>query len=433
MTSRDNAVPRPSPPAHAPSLLDAAGLVAAGRLVEAEAELEALAGRSPGDAETLRLLALVRAKLGRAAEARAAFGAALQSSSSEPHVLVDAAAAAIRAGAWSEAAALLTQATAAAGDDARAWRYLGYVQLRLGQTAEAATAFRRGGDERLAGALLASGSPPPEPKPQAVSPVAAAVPEVEGFGPPGSRAATLVGTRPAAVAPTPLTEFVLARLLAPAADGAPRPSCARVRANVLRLAIEDGVVARAPHIVATSGALTATPVGLRTRGGVVAPRPGDPGSDWVQLARTAGTTRGEGDEPDEVLLRGREGLEALTLSEDVLYVRSEAVLGFRGALAWEVGRVPRTSMTLLQLRGSGLVAIEWPAARELVAVSLRGPQPLLTAPECLLGWVGAIVALPLAADDPRHGSPAALVACEGEGVVLLSPHGLDRQAVEKRA
>jgi hypothetical protein len=120
----------------------------------------------------------------------------------------------------------------------------------------------------------------------------------------------------------------------------------------------------------------------------------------------------------------------LELEEDVLFLRRELVAAFTGDLVWDAGAVPCTRLSVLHFHGSGRLVVDWRGA-DVVALRLGEGQPLLLAEGRILGWIGRLVAQAA----PGGGGPggpaalagAALVACEGEGVLLIARHG---QAVE---
>jgi uncharacterized protein (AIM24 family) len=109
---------------------------------------------------------------------------------------------------------------------------------------------------------------------------------------------------------------------------------------------------------------------------------------------------------------------AVTLDEDILYLREDLVFAFEAGLRWENGHVPGSahSLHMVQFRGSGSVAFR--TARPLLAIKLAPERVLYVDATALGGWIGRVV--------PRAVAPAAggrhselFVECTGEGVVLV--------------
>jgi uncharacterized protein (AIM24 family) len=121
-------------------------------------------------------------------------------------------------------------------------------------------------------------------------------------------------------------------------------------------------------------------------------------------------------------------LVALTLDQDILYLREDRVVAFDGDVVWESGRVPRDELPLLQFRGSGRVVVD-AAGDEVVTLRLSEGSPVTVPRARLVGWLGRVVA-----QSVRDGEDATLarIACEGEGVLLLSRHGDPAQPVHER-
>ena len=134
-------------------LASASELVAARRYDEAEqAVLRALAD-APKDLQSLNLLALIRYKVGRLADAHGTYreiaAAAPQDASARRNLgLV-----ALKLGRIDEALPELEMAVRLSPGDERAWSYLGYAYAKKGEVVEAAAAFRRAKQDALAAEL----------------------------------------------------------------------------------------------------------------------------------------------------------------------------------------------------------------------------------------------------------------------------------------
>jgi uncharacterized protein (AIM24 family) len=211
---------------------------------------------------------------------------------------------------------------------------------------------------------------------------------------------------------------VHARLLDPAAAASP---------GAYRLPLgEEGdehggeAYVQARSLLAAVGTVTVEPARRRQRGQqTAAPLDGE-GSTFLSC-------RGQG----ELWLTPAPGgsLDVLTLEEDVLFVRQASVLAFSGALVWESGAIPRSSVRLLHLHGSGRVIVDW-AGRDLLALRLAEGQPLTVPLDRLCGWMGHLV---VHLTQPAMASETRLVACEGEGVLLIGRHGQVVERVHQRA
>ncbi len=423
--------------------------VAAGRFREAEVEvLRALSGL-PTDLRALNLLALVRIKLGRLEEARATYreiaAAAPDDATPRRHLGL----LALKLERPSEAIPDLEMAARLAPGDQQAWSYLGYAYAKTGETVEAAAAFRRAGQDTLAeelehaaqarrpasGPKLAplqpsgSGTPPtaappglearggtPPPAalvlPPPVDPPRAASPQARARAAPGettdvvSRAVVLAPVAlvpvdslgplaPVELAPVPLLDFVLARLGLGETPASPRGAA-------LRLGVEDEAYVRAGVALAATG-VRFEPAFRRVQG----KRSNEPLTpDGAPFFRLVG--------PGEVWVAGAAGAwQAVSLEDDILYVREDRVLAFDGGVSWEAGAIPGDGLRMLQFRGRGCVVLRLDAPP--VAVKVTEDRPALVARANLLGWVGRLVPH---RQRPNGASPFQ-IACQGEGVMLF--------------
>jgi hypothetical protein len=130
-------------------------------------------------------------------------------------------------------------------------------------------------------------------------------------------------------------------------------------------------------------------------------------------------------------------LRALILEDDIMYVRQSRVMAFDGDLVWELGRLPGTELPLIQLRGQGRIVLAYGEER-IQAFRLPPDGPVKVPVSRLLGWVGRVIAHPddafVEKNRPLTGDTSgssrlggheltSLVACEGEGVLLLITDG----------
>jgi uncharacterized protein (AIM24 family) len=204
---------------------------------------------------------------------------------------------------------------------------------------------------------------------------------------------------PVELAPVPLLGFVLARLGVGASPPAPR-------GESLRLGIDDEAYVRAGVALAAVG-VRAEPAFRRTQGRRSTEPLAPEGTPFYRLVG-----------PGEVWIAGAPGAwQAVSLDDDVLYVREDRVLAFDGGVSWEAGAVPGDGLRMLQFRGRGCVVLRFDAPP--VAVKVTEDRPAHVARAHLLGWVGRLV-------THRQRTPGASpfdLTCQGEGVVLFDPPG----------
>jgi uncharacterized protein (AIM24 family) len=415
--------------------------VADRRLPEAEAEVLAALAAAPGEARALKLLALIRFKLGRHAEARAAYQHVLAADPVDPAAHLHLGLIALKLERWDEAAAALAESDRLrGGGDRKIAGYLGYALARLGRHAEAAEAFRTAGQDALAAemARAASDAAPAEAgagvarggeaEGEFAAPSATVAAHLSSFTHAGgtilARAGTVVATPtqpPRSAPPSPhppaavsLAGFALGRLL-PHVEDAAREWAAD---GILHLAVPDELHVKGSAVLAASGDAVATPARER-RQGRIADHPLGGHRGAFRLFRGPGEVWLSPAAPDRRLL-------SLTLEDDILYLREERVVAFSGELVWEAGRVPRDGLRLIQFRGAGRVVVDV-SADELVALRLGEDRPATVDPARLLGWIGRVVAQGI-----PDGQDATHVACSGEGVLLISRHGQAGERVHER-
>ncbi|HET6281506.1 MAG TPA: tetratricopeptide repeat protein [Polyangia bacterium] len=390
-------------------LASAGEMVASHRFREAEVEiLRALSG-VPSDGRALNLLALVRFKQGRLEEARATYREITAANPDDATARLNLGLLALKLERFDEAVGELERAVRLAPSDPRAASYLGYAYAKRGDTAAAAAAFRRAGQETLAqrmeegsgggpgagagGGLAAVNSAEQRPSPMEV---ALSAPRTIDAGP----ALAVMPLRPPAAwaaeaQPQPVISFVLARL------GLVDP-VAPPQGEALRLEVKDEAHVRADAALASVGKAQWQPAYRRVRGR----SSGSPlGRDQQRFYRLLG--------PGEVWVAGTPGQwVALSLDDDILYVREDRVLAFDDGISWEAGRVPGDGLHMLQFRGRGRVALQMDSNPTAIRISEH--RPALVARARLLGWVGRVVAH----RDRSRGGPFQ-ISCEGDGVMLL--------------
>jgi hypothetical protein len=123
-----------------------------------------------------------------------------------------------------------------------------------------------------------------------------------------------------------------------------------------------------------------------------------------------------------IALPGKAGFTAVSLDDDILYLREDLVFAFEASLRWENGNVPglRGKLPVVQFRGDGAVALR--LARPLVRVKLPAQGMVFVDADRLAGWIGRVI--PRAVVPPPGGPLGAMcVECTGDGIVLVEPAG----------
>jgi hypothetical protein len=113
---------------------------------------------------------------------------------------------------------------------------------------------------------------------------------------------------------------------------------------------------------------------------------------------------------------------AVTLDDDIFYLREDLVFAFDATLRWENGNVPglRGKLPIVQFRGDGGVALR--TGGPLVRVKLAAQSVVYVDATRLAGWIGRVI--PRAVVPPKHGPMGEIcIECTGEGVVLVDPSG----------
>ena len=404
----DPAVPAPlngrPPPRNAAEfrahMRRANSLVAERRLADAELEIAKALEGDPDDLQALKLLALVRFRLGRLEEAGEAYRKVTAAAPGDAAARMNLGLIALKLERFEEAAAELETALRLRPDDQRAQSYLSYALGRLAPQT-------------------------PEPEPVTASAESASAGKSESPDRPELDVPAVV-VRPST--PTPvdpratLTSFALERLLVAedlASSGADATS-PWAAPQILRLPVSGEAIAHAGSLLSAAGQLAVTPARGRRRGRETDALLSSEGQPFYRC-------RGQG---ELWLVPPRRGatLSILQLEEDVLFLRRELVAAFTGDLVWDTGSVPCTRLAVLHFHGNGSLVVDWRGA-DVVALRLSEGQPMLVAEGRILGWIGRLVAQ---ADPGVPVVGSALVACEGEGVLLIARHGQAGEPVHQR-
>jgi tetratricopeptide (TPR) repeat protein len=401
-------------------------LISAQRLPEAEAELVGAQQTSARDLRVLKLLALVRFKLGRLAESRQVYLEAAEVAPEDPSVRLNLGLIAIKLDAFEEAARELEAAVRLQPDDRRAWSYLGYAYARCDMKTQAASAFRRAGQHELAAEMERAVAPPAHVTDGAV---------VEGLDTPGpGESATMRALSSTDATPRPLrrsdqtpvpvrkspamewsvgatlADFTTARLLTlePSAE-----AIASIGPGILRFAAGAETHVRESALLVALGGPALALARRRRRGQLSQDKLSDKRDRFFRV-----------DGAGDLILTSPDAsrrLVALSLDHDILYLDEERVVAWGDEVVWESGCVPGEGKALLQFRGTGRVVL-WTAEDEVVAVRIADNERMAVPSARLVGWLGRVVVQSNASGEivpkgPHH------VTCEGEGVLLLSRHG----------
>jgi tetratricopeptide (TPR) repeat protein/uncharacterized protein (AIM24 family) len=235
--------------------------------------------------------------------------------------------------------------------------------------------------------------------------VAAAVPSREAVA---AAAPASLGHEP----PQPLSKFATQRMIRPEDSDHPFEISA---GGVLIVRVRGRIMSRTEGVIVSGGELAYEPATRKVRGNLI----DEPFGGERPLFIVTG---------DGHLVASPLGTHfaAVSLDDDVLYVREDLVFAFEERLRWENGYVPGsdTRIAVVQFRGTGCVAIR--TGQPTLAVKLGPERVLYVDADALAGWVGRVV--PRVVAPAAGGEASALfVECSGEGVVLLEDE-LSRQA-----
>jgi hypothetical protein len=421
-------------------LARAGELLRADRLDDAEHEIDEALRMRPHDLRARNLRGLYLFRAGRYDEALSVYHELCAAHPSDTALRLNLGLVELRVGRNADAAENLRRVIAAEPDNQRAQGYLGLALMRGGELAAARDAFHRAGQEELArqveermahvgeeavaarmdlrraanegervleneqpfaaveletpmdearrsGAwqLRVPGERPPLPGPEGP--------------PPGGRFEPLLLTPP-----LPVAAFATARLLRAGAMGEP---FALAEGGMLVVRVDGKLPTRTFGAIASSGQLSFEPMARRVRGQPVEEPFGD-GADAMFMATGSGLI--------VVAPRGAK-FTALSLADDILYVREAGLYAFEETLHWENGRVPGggpDAMRVVQFRGTGRVVMR--AARAAFSLKIEPDQPMFVESTALLGWIGRVVPRVLHGQD---GEPTPYIECSGEGVLIL--------------
>ncbi len=209
--------------------------------------------------------------------------------------------------------------------------------------------------------------------------------------------------------PVPLSQLATESLVRPE-DGDEVFEVTATGALVVR--VTDRMMTRLEGVHVTGGDLAYEPAMRRSRGHQTEEK-FDHGGSQVHTVTGTGYL---------VALPGDRTFAAVTLDDDIFYLREDLVFAFEPSLRWENGNVPglRGRLPVVQFRGDGAVALR--TGKPLVRIKLPAAGVVFVEAARLAGWIGRVIPR---AVMPAVGGPitGVCVECTGEGVVLIDPVG----------
>jgi len=224
---------------------------------------------------------------------------------------------------------------------------------------------------------------------------------------PLAAASTAERTKAGGTPPRPLSELATDELVRPE-DGEDPFEIAPNGALVIR--VRDRVLTRLDGVHVTGGDLSYELAMRRSRGHQT-DEPFDYGGTPLHSVTGDGYL---------IAVPGKQTFHAVSLDDDILYLREDLVFAFEASLRWESGNVPglRGKLPVVQFRGDGALAIR--LTRPLVRVKLPAQGVVYVDADRLAGWIGRVI--PRAVVPPSGGPMGMMcVECTGEGVVLVEP------------
>ncbi|MBK7073320.1 MAG: tetratricopeptide repeat protein [Myxococcales bacterium] len=205
--------------------------------------------------------------------------------------------------------------------------------------------------------------------------------------------------------PQPLSEFATTRLVRLEDGDEPFEISA---GGVLIVRVREKMFSRTEGVDVTGGELDYEPAQRRSRG-----------QSRTEPFATAGRALFQVTGQGHLLAAPLGGqFTAVTLDDDIFYLREDLVFAFEPVLRWENGHVPgsRERIPMVQFRGTGAVAFR--TERPLLSVKLAQDRVLYVDATALAGWIGRVVPRAVTPADGGPGSEL-FVECTGEGVVLV--------------
>jgi hypothetical protein len=216
-----------------------------------------------------------------------------------------------------------------------------------------------------------------------------------------------IRTKAGGLPPRPLSELATSDLVRP--DDSDDPF--EIAANgALVIRVTERVMTRLDGVHITGGDLAYELAMRRSRGHNTEER-FDHGGSPVHVVTGRGYL---------IAVPGKHTFSAVSLDDDILYLREDLVFAFEASLRWENGNVPglRGRLPVVQFRGDGALALR--LVRPLVRVKLPAQGMVFVDATRLAGWIGRVI--PRAVVPPSGGPLGTMcIECTGEGVVLVDP------------
>jgi hypothetical protein len=224
-------------------------------------------------------------------------------------------------------------------------------------------------------------------------------------------------TKAGGVPPRPLSELATDALVRP--DDSDDPF--EVGTNgALIMRVTDRMMTRLDGVHITGGDLGYEPAMRRSRGHNTE-EPFDYGGSELHAVTGRGYL---------IAVPGKHVFSAVSLDDDILYLREDLVFAFEPSLRWENGNVPglRGKLPVVQFRGDGALVLR--LLRPLVRVKLPAQGMMFIDADRLAGWIGRVI--PRAVVPPAGGPLGAMcVECTGEGIVLVEPAPEDQRDAQR--
>ena len=411
------------------------------RVVEAKGELEQALALQPQDAKSQDLLAGVYFRLGLYPRAIEIWRGLVQMHARDATLRVNLALALFKTGQADEALRHVHAALEVQPDHDRAWGYLGLIHWRLGKFGEARDAFLRGGQASMArrmeealgatspGTISAPTDQEIEDREQEAMRSAAeeAIEEIEkerlaletasaaDGRPHGAWRSFEIGEEPMPRMPRdtrvpPVDAPPRLDLLVESWQVRPPEGAAMVVGPGGDLVIESSrdVYLRLDRLTMLRGNLETSPVPRRTRGKELS----EPLGADEPILRWHG--------PVVAMVAPVEGgrFVAVTLDDDVLYVRESLLFGFDDRVGYESANLPLAGepVTMTQLHGSGTAVLRLDGIPKGVRVG-EGTD-VRVAPAMLIGWTGRLFPSAAPVVSPSDDAAPPLLF-RGDGVVLV--------------
>jgi uncharacterized protein (AIM24 family) len=209
--------------------------------------------------------------------------------------------------------------------------------------------------------------------------------------------------------PIPLSQLATAELVRPDESDA---AFEVTETGSLVIRVVDRVLTRLDGVHVTGGDLTYEPATRRSRGHQT-DEPFTYGGTPLHQVHGHGYL---------IAVAEDRAFTAVTLDDDIFYMREDLVFAFEPSLRWENGNVPglRGRLPVVQFRGDGSVALR--TKKPLVRVKLPPQSVAHVDATRLAGWIGRVI--PRAVVPPEGGPMRGVcVECTGEGVMLVDPVG----------